>query len=210
MRNKNGTNRMTKIGIIKKAKPEIKKPVPNGDLVNLNLKIGPKIRAGRKRLGLSLEALAQKVGVSKMTLQRIETGSTSPSIVVLAQISSYLNKPLESLIKDGKAEVFHLRKNQQDALFNHERGFRIIGPQGLISDRITLTYSEIEKGAATEPHTNQGHEWAYLIEGSAVLEVGGDKYVLESGDAVYYDAHFSHSMRVLDKIKYVGLFLRDE
>jgi quercetin dioxygenase-like cupin family protein len=106
-------------------------------------------------------------------------------------------------------EVFYLKKSQQDALFNHERGFRIISPQGLISDRITLTYSEIEKDAVTGPHTNQGYEWTYVIEGNAVLEVGGEKYLLESGDAVYYDAHFSHSMRVIDKIKYVGLFLRD-
>jgi len=30
-----------------------------------------------------LEVLAKKVGVSKMTLQRIETGSTSPSIIIL-------------------------------------------------------------------------------------------------------------------------------
>jgi transcriptional regulator with XRE-family HTH domain len=188
----------------------VRKPKPNKDAADLNLKIGPRIRAARKRLGLSLEALAQKVGVSKMTLQRIETGLTSPSIVVLAQISSYLNKPLESLIKDGRAEVFHLRKNQQDSLFDHERGFRIISPQGLISDRITLTYSEIEKDSVTEPHTNPGYEWAYVIEGNAVLEVNEEKYLLESGDAVYYDAHSVHSMRVIDKIKYVGLFLRDE
>ena len=201
---------MKKTGRVKKVKPEVKKQTASNDPDHLNLKVGPRIRAERKRLGLSLEALAKKVGVSKMTLQRIETDSTSPSIVLLAQISSRLKKPLESLIKDGKVEVFHLKKSQQDALFNHERGFRIIGPQGLISDRITLTYSEIEEDAVTEPHTNEGYEWAYLIEGSAVLEVRGEKYLLESGDAVYYDAHFSHSMRVIDKIKYVGLFLRDE
>jgi transcriptional regulator with XRE-family HTH domain len=173
-------------------------------------KIGSKIRAERKRLGLSLEALAKKAGISKMTLQRIETSVTSPSIVVLSQISSHLNRPLESFIREGKADVFLLKRNQQDALFNHERGFRIIGPKGLIADRITLTYSEIEKDAITEPHTNNGFEWAYLVEGSAVLEVDGEKYLLETGDAVYYDAHFSHSMRVIDKIKYVGLFLKDD
>lgn len=45
-------------------------------------RIGAKIRSERNRLGLSLEVLAKKVGVSKMTLQRIETGSTSPSIII--------------------------------------------------------------------------------------------------------------------------------
>ena len=45
-------------------------------------RIGAKIRSERNRLGLSLEVLAKKVGVSKMTLQRIVTGSTSPSIII--------------------------------------------------------------------------------------------------------------------------------
>ena len=77
---------MTKTGIVKKGKPEVKEQTASDDSVHLNLKVGPKIRAERKHLGLSLEAPAQKVGVSKMTLQRIETGSTSPSIVVLGSI----------------------------------------------------------------------------------------------------------------------------
>ena len=173
-------------------------------------RIGPKIREDRKRLGFSLEALAQKVGVSKMTLQRIETGSTSPSIVLLAQISHHLKKPVESFFREGKVEVVHLKKNKQDALFNHERGFRIIGPQGLISDRITLTYQELEKDVITESHTNEGLEWSYIIEGSAVFEIGDEKYVLEEGDSIYFDAHFQHSTRVIEKMKIVGLFLRDE
>lgn len=172
-------------------------------------KIGLKIRAERKRQGLSIEALADRVGISKMTLQRIETGTTSPSIVLLSQLSHHLKRPVETFIREGKVEVVHLKKDRQDALFNHERGFRIIGPQGLISDRITLTYQELEKDVITESHTNKGFEWSYIIQGSAVFEIGGEKYFLEEGDAIYFDAHFPHSTRVIEKMRIVGLFLRD-
>jgi transcriptional regulator with XRE-family HTH domain len=192
---------------MKKPQPQTQRQVIHEDPLK---NIGSKIRLERKRLGFSLDALAQKVGVSKMTLQRIETGSTSPSIVLLAQISDHLKKPVESFFREGKAEVVHLKKNKQDALFNHERGFRVIGPQGLISNRITLTYQELEKDAITESHTNEGFEWSYIIEGDAIFEIDDEKYLLEEGDSIYFDAHFQHSTRVIEKMKIVGLFLRDE
>jgi transcriptional regulator with XRE-family HTH domain len=172
--------------------------------------IGSKIRAERKHLGLSLEALAKKVGISKMTLQRIETGATSPSIIHLTEIAFHLKRPVDSIIREGEAKVVHLRKDQRDTLFNRQKKFRLIAPKGLISDRITLTYSELEKDMIIEKHTNNGFEWAFLIEGSALVEISGAEYLFKAGDAIFYDAHFPHSIRVEQKIKYVGLFLQDE
>ncbi|MBM4305880.1 MAG: helix-turn-helix domain-containing protein [Deltaproteobacteria bacterium] len=172
--------------------------------------IGSKIRAERKHISLSLEALAKKVGISKMTLQRIETGATSPSIIHLTEIAFHLKRSVDSIIREGEAKVVHLRKDQQDTLFNGKRSYRLIGPKGLISDRITLTYSELGKDMVIEKHTNKGFEWAFLIEGSAQVEVSGTEYLFRAGDAIFYDAHFPHSIRVRQKVKYVGLFLRDE
>jgi len=172
--------------------------------------IGSKIRAERKHLGLSLEALAKKIGISKMTLQRIETGATSPSIILLTEIAFHLKRPVESIIREGEAKVVHLMKNQQETFSDQQRKFSVIGPKGLISDRITITYSELGKNTVIENHTNQGFEWAFLIEGSALVEVSGKEYMFRAGDAIFYDAHFPHSIRVEQKIRYVGLFLRDE
>ncbi len=172
-------------------------------------KIGSKIRRERKKHGLSLEALAKRVGVSKMTLQRIETGATAPSIVLLTEVAFHLKRPVEALIREGNAKVVHLKKGQQETL-DRARRFRVIGPRGLVSDRVTLTYSELEKDAVINTHMNKGYEWAFLIEGSAVVDVGGSEYHFESGDAIFYDAHFPHSIHVKETCRYVGLFLRDE
>ena len=78
--------------------------------------IGSKIRMERKKNGFSLEALSKRVGVSKMTLQRIETGATAPSIVLLTEVAFHLKRPLEALIREGKAKVVHLKKGQQETL----------------------------------------------------------------------------------------------
>ncbi len=172
-------------------------------------RIGAKIRTERNRLGLSMEALARKVGISKMTLHRIETGNTSPSVITLTEISFHLKQPIESLIKEGEPKVVLIERNRQDTIMDPESGIRVLAPRGLISDRMTITAAELEKGVAIEPHSNRGFEWAYLIKGRAVVTVADKEYQITAGDAIFYDAHFTHSIKVKERTQYVGLFLKD-
>jgi len=172
--------------------------------------IGKKIRAERNRLGLSLDTLSKKVGISKMTLHRIETGTTSPSIIALSEISFHLKQPIESLMREGDAKAVLLKKSQQDTVLDPESGIRVVAPKGMISDRITITHAELEKGVVINTHTNKGFEWALLFEGEAVVKVRDKNFPMKGGDAIFFDAHFPHSIRVQEKIKYVGLFLHDE
>jgi transcriptional regulator with XRE-family HTH domain len=171
--------------------------------------IGRRIRAERNRLGLSLDALAKLVGISKMTLQRIETGVTSPSIVTLTEISFHLKRPVEALIREGDAKVVVLRAEEQDTVFDPELGIRLVAPLGLVSDRIVMTRAELDAGTSIEPHVNDGFEWALLTGGSAVIGVGDKEYRLEGGDAIFFDAHFPHWIQVEKDVGYVALFLRD-
>lgn len=173
-------------------------------------RIGSKIRAERNRLGLSLEALARKIGISKMTLHRIETGMTSPSVITLTEISFHLMKPIETLIHEGEPKVVLIKKAEQDNIMDPESGIRVLAPRGLITDRITLTSAELSKGYAIETHVNHGFEWAVLLSGKAVVTVAGKDYPMQAGDCIFYDAHFPHSIRVKEKLQYVGLFLKDE
>jgi transcriptional regulator with XRE-family HTH domain len=173
-------------------------------------RMGTKIRNERNRLGLSLEALARKVGVSKMTLHRIETGMTSPSVITLTEISFHLKKPIESLIREGDPKVVLMKRVEQDNIMDPQSGIRVLAPRGLITNRITLTSAELKKGYTIETHVNHGFEWAYLIKGKAVVSVAGKDFPMQAGDCIFYDAHFPHSITVKEKLQYVGLFLKDE
>jgi DNA-binding XRE family transcriptional regulator len=173
-------------------------------------RIGTRVRAERNRMGLSLAAMAKKVGISKMTLHRIETGATSPSITCLTEIAFHLKQSVETLIKEGDPNVILLKKNQQETIFDPNIGIRVITPRGIISDRITMIGAELKKGTVIETHTNRGFEWAYIIEGKAVVDVGNHRYPLEPGDAIFYDAHFPHSIRMEETVRFIELFIRDE
>ena len=57
--------------------------------------VGDRIRALRKRVGLSMKQLAEKVGVGYLTIYRIETGTVSPSVALW--ISQNDNDPCQTL-----------------------------------------------------------------------------------------------------------------
>lgn len=51
----------------------------------------------RTNKGWTLERLAEKSGVSKSTLQRIETGETSPTMDVMEKVAKALNTRISDL-----------------------------------------------------------------------------------------------------------------
>ena len=60
--------------------------------------IGARIKACRKRAGLSQEALGKTLGISTTHMSHIETGSTKLSLSVLAQLSKALNVSCDELL----------------------------------------------------------------------------------------------------------------
>jgi DNA-binding XRE family transcriptional regulator len=58
---------------------------------------GQQVAAARKRAGLSQQALADRTGLAKSTIARIELGQHQPSVGVALAISRELAEPVEAL-----------------------------------------------------------------------------------------------------------------
>ena len=85
--------------------------------------IGTKIRIERKKSGLTLEQLARKVGISAITLQRIETGKSSPSVITLSEIANAINRSIFSFFEEkGKPFIHIKRKNQRTVSSSRLKG----------------------------------------------------------------------------------------
>ena len=56
-----------------------------------------KLKSARALMDLSQEALAEKVGVSRQTINAIEKGDYNPSIKLCTLICKVLNKTLDEL-----------------------------------------------------------------------------------------------------------------
>ena len=172
--------------------------------------VGKRIRAERKKKGLSLEAMSKELSVSLITLQRIETGKTSPSVTLLSEIAGYLNKSILSFIPDNKKSLHVIRSKNLQKISSSGLKISLIGPKGMIDENISVSYGELEKGETISSHSNPGIEFAYILEGKCELKVGGETISLEAGDSVAYNARNEHEVFGTEKQKFIAIFVRDK
>jgi transcriptional regulator with XRE-family HTH domain len=172
--------------------------------------IGTKIRVERKKNGFTLEQLARKVGISAITLQRIETGKSSPSVVLLCEIADAVNKPIFSFFEQKDKPFAHIKRRNQQSISSHMLKIKLIGPRNMIADNIVVTYGELKKGKEIDTHTNRGIEYNYNIEGKSELKLDGQSYFLEAGDSSVFNARIKHSVTALEKLRFFGIYVEDK
>src|SRR6059058_896196 len=78
--------------------------------------LGPRIRALREAMGLSLRDLAVRSGVSAPMLSQVERGETSPTLHVATRIAAGLELRLSQLLRldeDGAVSVVRARERRK-------------------------------------------------------------------------------------------------
>jgi quercetin dioxygenase-like cupin family protein len=77
---------------------------------------------------------------------------------------------------------------------NHSgtKNFRLIGPQNGASN-LEVVVGEIERGKGAYPHLHTGIEQVcYLLEGAAHVEIGEEKFEMQTGEACFFPAGVEH------------------
>ncbi len=162
--------------------------------------IGTRVKALRESAALSLRDLAARSGVSAPMLSQVERGETSPTLTVAARIAAGLELTLSQLLRlDEGGSVTIVRSGERTHGGNKRRGhgFEVLtssqpGQRAEIS-RHTLAPGGAT-GAADDPpmHEPGSRETALVERGSVVLVCDGQRYLLEEGDCVTFDADLSH------------------
>jgi putative transcriptional regulator len=62
---------------------------------------GHPVAAARKRVGLSQQALAERIGVGRQSIARIEGGTQTPSVEMALAIAAAVGEPVEALFGRG-------------------------------------------------------------------------------------------------------------
>ncbi len=172
--------------------------------------LGLRIRSERKALGLSLKELAERAGISTMTLQRIETGKTSPSVSVLAEIASHLRQSVVYFIEESNPKFLIVKAEEQQVIHSSGMRLKVIAAKGVIDENVLVNLGEANReGTFIDSHVEDGRSFAYMLEGTAIIEHDGIEYLLNEGDAIYYDARYPHSVRSLGKThKWLSIFFK--
>jgi XRE family transcriptional regulator, regulator of sulfur utilization len=162
--------------------------------------IGARVKALRESAGLSLRDLSERSGVSAPMLSQVERGETSPTLTVAARIAAGLELRLSQLLRldeDGAVTIVRAGDRTRGGNKRRGHGFEVLtssqpGQRAEIS-RHTLAPGGAT-GAADDPpmHEPGSRETALVEKGSVVLVCDGQRYVLDAGDCVTFDADLPH------------------
>jgi len=162
--------------------------------------VGPRVRALREAMGLSLRELALRCGVSPAMLSQVERGETSPTLQVAARIAAGLELRLSQLLRlDESGSVTIVRAGERSSGAVARRGHRyevLTAPNP--GQRLELSVHTLAPGAVTggadDPpmHEPGSREIALVDAGVVTLHCDGRRHELAAGDCVTFDADLPH------------------
>jgi transcriptional regulator with XRE-family HTH domain len=162
--------------------------------------IGARVKALRESESLSLRDLAQRSGVSAPMLSQVERGETSPTLAVAGRIAAGLQLRLSELLRldeDGAVTVVRAKGRTRGGSKRRKHAFEVL-TSSRPGQRAELSRHTLAPGGATgapdDPpmHEPGSREIALVEHGSVVLVCDGQRYVLERGDCVTFDADLPH------------------
>jgi transcriptional regulator with XRE-family HTH domain len=160
--------------------------------------VGPRVKALREAMSLSLRDLADRSGVSAPMLSQVERGETSPTLAVAARIAGGLDLSLSQLLRldeSGVVSIVRAGERRGGGAAGHR--YEVLTPP-LPGQRAELSRHVLKAGAATggpgDPpmHEPGARETALVESGTVVLEIDGERHELAAGDCVTFDADLPH------------------
>ena len=161
------------------------------DLSGIDVRLGDRIRNERVRQHLSIEALAERSGVSRAMISKIERAKSSPTASLLGRLCSGLGLSLASLFEDEAQRGAPIaRAADQPVWRDPATGYvrRDVAPPGTGSpvDIVDVVFPPGARVTYDRPLTIRGsdqHVWVF--EGSLELTVGDTTHRLEAGDCLH-------------------------
>jgi transcriptional regulator with XRE-family HTH domain len=159
--------------------------------------IGGRVRQERQGRGWTLDQLADIAGVSRRMLVNVEQGAANPSVGTLLRVSDALGIGLPALVDSPRPKpVTVTRSGDGAALWTSASGGRGVLVAGTPSpDVVELWDWAFAPGDRheSEAHAPGTKELLQVREGSLTVEVAGEAFVLEPGDAVSFPGDVEHS-----------------
>src|SRR4051812_25337320 len=159
-----------------------------GDRISAALDlVAPRLRKVREQRGVTLTEVAERTGISKSTLSRLENGRRKPSLELLLPLAQTYRVPLDDLVGAPDAGDPRIRLKPRRV---HGRTVLPLTrhPGGVQAWKIVIP----AKQSKPEPRSHDGFEWLYVLSGRMRLVLGQQDLVLEAGEAADFDTQLPH------------------
>jgi transcriptional regulator with XRE-family HTH domain len=174
---------------------------------SLEVSLGMRIRALRRRLDLTASDLAAEAGISVATVSKIENGAISTSLSTLQSVAGALKVPIAelftgvedrrdcSVVPAGQGVSIDRRGTRSGhhyALLGHA----LRGP--IVAEPYLITLSG--DAAPFGQFRHAGIEFIHMLEGTVVYRHGDNTHRLGPGDSMLFDAQALHGPELLETL----------
>jgi transcriptional regulator with XRE-family HTH domain len=160
-------------------------------------RLGERVRELRRGRGLTLEGLAERSGVSRAMISKLERGEKNPTLVVAAKLAEGIGVTLSQLAgMEERREVVVLPRERRMVMRDPETGFerQLLSPNvvGLGVEFIRNVIPEGSTSGEFPPHRKGVEEQIVVEQGTLKATLAGEEYLLGQGDAIYFEADIPH------------------
>ena len=133
-------------------------------------------------------------GFSVELLSNIEVGKEQPQLGTIIKLSKALDSAFSRLVSGIGNKLYSItRKNERKIVSRStsQRGkkqvyiYKTLAPE-VKGRHMEALIVQLEENPDQEMSVHAGEEFIYVLNGTAVLKIGRDRYDLESGDSAYY------------------------
>lgn len=161
---------------------------------SIDLRIADRLRALRAERGWSLDALAERTGVSRATLSRLENADVSATASVLGKLCAAYGMTLSRLMQLAEGDfVPHVAHDAQPVWSDPETGFRrrsVSPPSPMLAGEVLE--GEIPPATRLDyplpPRPGLEHHLV-MLAGRLAVTVDGKVHELTPGDCLRYRLH---------------------
>jgi len=156
--------------------------------------IGIRIKSVREEKGLSLDQLSKLTGFDVELLSNIESSKVQPQLGTIIKLSKALDSAFGRIVSGVGDKLYSVtRKNEQKTVSRStsRKGRKQLYTYKSLAPEVKGRHMEalivqLEENPEDEMSVHEGEEFIYVLDGTVLLNIGGDKFELEPGDSAYY------------------------
>jgi len=162
----------------------------------------------RTQRQLTLQDLAEKTGLTKGYLSKLERSKKAPPYSTLTKIAGALDVEVTTILSKDILPLEDVRIclsrgnkrpviQETDKFAGYDYEVLAEGKPGKNMEPFIL-HAPFE---ITRTYTHEGEEFIYVMDGQLEFCYGQDTYILNSGDTIYFDSIVPHVGKSLGKTK---------
>lgn len=165
--------------------------------------IATRIKDLREIANLSVETLAEQLGIPAETYREYEKGSVDIPIGFLYEVANRFNVELTAILtgENPKLHTYCLVRKGKGVSVDRRNPYKY---QSLAynfvhkkSEPFLVTVDPAAEETPVHFNSHPGQEFNYVMEGTLMIYIDGHQLILNEGDSLYFDSGCNHGMKAL-------------